>query len=138
VFILISLRNKNFLIPIGYMLLILISSSVPMDKEIKGIEFVMKIDPGLQNFLHIPIFALLSYFWLRSFYHLRYSVKWGLFLSFLFTMVFGILDEFYQILIPGRYCSIGDILFNCTGLIIGGLIGAFLLYGRKNRRIAQW
>ena len=107
-----------------------------MDKEIKGLEIVMKIDPGLQNVLHIPIFVLLSYFWLRSFYYLKFSVKRGLFLSFLCTITFGVLDEFYQILIPGRYCSIGDMLFNFTGSIIGGMIGAFLLYGRKNRRTA--
>jgi len=133
---LISWRNKNFLIPISFMMLIFISSSIPMDKEIKGLEIVMKIDPGLQNVLHIPIFVLLSYFWLRSFYYLKFSVKRGLFLSFLCTITFGVLDEFYQILIPGRYCSIGDMLFNFTGSIIGGMIGAFLLYGRKNRRTA--
>lgn len=120
------------------MLLILISSSVPMDKEIKGLEFVMKINADLQNFLHIPIFALLSYFWLRSFYILGYSVRRGLFLSLLYTITFGVLNEFYQILIPGRYCSIGDMLFNFAGLILGGLIGTFLLYRRKNRRITQW
>jgi hypothetical protein len=133
----ISWRNKNFLIPISFMMLIFISSSIPMDKEIKGLEFVMEIDSGLQNVLHIPIFALLSYSWLRSFYYLKYSVKRGLFLSFLCTITFGVVDEFYQILIPGRYCSIGDILFNLAGLIVGGLIGAFLLYGRKNGRIAK-
>ena len=133
---LISWRNKTFLIPISFMMLIFISSSIPMDKEIKGLEIVMKMDPGLQNVLHIPIFALLSYFWLRSFYYLKFSVKRGLFLSFLCTITFGVLDEFYQILIPGRYCSIGDMLFNFTGSIIGGMIGAFLLYGRKNRRTA--
>jgi len=119
------------------MMLIFISSSIPMDKEIKGLEFAMKIDPGLQNVLHIPIFALLFYFWLRSFYYLKYSIKRGLLLSFLCTMTFGVLDEFYQVLIPGRYCSIGDMLFNFTGLIIGGVMGVFLLYGRKNRRIAK-
>jgi len=115
------------------MMLILISSSIPMDKEIKGLKFVMKINPGLQNFLHIPIFTLLSYFWLRSFYSLKYSVSRGLFFSLLYSIAFAVLDECYQILIPGRYCSIGDILFNSTGSIIGGLIGVFLLYGRKNR-----
>ena len=119
------------------MTLIFISSSIPMDKEIKGLEFVMKIDPGLQNALHMPVFALLSYSWLRSFHYLNYSSKRGLFLTFLCTITFAVLDEFYQIIIPGRYCSIGDILFNFTGLLIGGVIGAFLLYGRKNRRIAQ-
>ena len=65
------MEKQKFLIPISFMMLIFISSSIPMDKEIKGLEIVMKIDPGLQNVLHIPIFALLSYFWLRSFYYLK-------------------------------------------------------------------
>jgi VanZ family protein len=118
-------------------MLIFISSSIPMEKEIKGLEFIMKVDPGLQNFLHIPIFALLSYLWSRSFYDLKYSWKRGLFFSFLCTMAFAVFDEFYQIFIPGRYCSVGDMLSNFTGIVIGCLIGAFLLYGRKSRWIAQ-
>ena len=109
-----------------------------MDKEIEGLEFVMMIDPRLQNILHIPIFALLSFLWVKCFSDLKYSIKKGLLLSFIFGLTFGIINEFYQLLIPGRFFPLGDILFNLIGVIAGGGIGFLLLYRKERRRITQW
>jgi len=106
------------------MILIFISSSIPMDREIKGIEFVMKIDPKLQDLLHIPVFALLAFLWFRCFCHGTCGVKQMLGLSILITLLFGILTECYQIIIPGRYFSLNDVLFNLIGTTAGVVAGA--------------
>ena len=100
-----------------------------MDKEIKGLEFVMKIDPGLQNLLHIPVYALLAFLWFKSFSHSKYSIKIIVLLSFLIALAYGIVNEFYQLLIPGRYFSLSDILFNFIGVFLGCLLVIFLRGG---------
>lgn len=115
----------KYLLPVAYMILILISSSIPMEREIKGIEFVMRIDARLQNLLHIPIFGLLAFLWIRSFSELKYSIRKTLFLSSFISLIYGIFDESYQLLIPGRYSSVGDIVLNFMGIIAGDLAGIF-------------
>lgn len=120
---------KRYLIPVAYMILIFISSSIPIDKEIKWLEFVMKIDPTLQNFLHIPVYALLSYLWFGVFWGVGYSVMLSLLLSFLTAFGYGVFNEFYQWFIPGRYSSLSDILFNLIGVVLGCLLVIFLRRG---------
>ena len=44
-----------------YMLLLLASSVIPMDRHINGLQFVIELKPTVQNLLHIPMFAILSF-----------------------------------------------------------------------------
>ena len=112
------------------MMLIFISSSIPMDKEIRSLEFMMRINPSLQNLLHIPVYALLAILWFISFSHVKYSIKMISLFSFLISLTYGVVDEVHQVLIPGRYFSLSDILLDFIGVVLGCLLAIFLWKGR--------
>ena len=44
-------------------------------------------------------------------------------LAIILSILYAILDELHQYFVPGRYCSIGDIVINSAGIIF-----AFLIY----------
>lgn len=102
--------------PIALMMLITISSSIPMDAAHEG-KWYADLEPNLQNLIHIPAFALLSYLWAQT--QKKRSVGNIHFFSAFITILFGCIDELHQMFVPGRYASLVDILLNTTGAIIG-------------------
>ncbi len=114
-------RRKIALLSI-YMLLILALSLIPMHREIRGLEFLINMKSLVQNLMHIPFYAFLAILWLQI---LRiYAFKgWKtvLFVAF-FSVGFGIVIEFIQMTIPGRYPSIIDMGLNTIGTFVGILI----------------
>jgi hypothetical protein len=119
-----SNQMKSYIPPFAFMLLILLSSSIPMDTEIRHLEFIMRIDPTWQNALHIPIFGVMAYLFLTAFTKRKWSLGRAVFATVLTTLTYGIIDEFYQAFIPGRYCSLSDSIFNSIG--VAGGIAIFL------------
>ena len=81
--------------------------------------FFMDISPGIQNFLHIPMFAI----WVILLKSSRFNIPSLLikkrFNTLVIGLLFGILLEILQILIPGRYASLEDVLLNLVGIVIG-------------------
>jgi VanZ family protein len=108
----------------AYILLILLSSLIPMDENIRTFRFLLDLNPTIQNLLHIPAFAILSILCLQV---LSYSPmvrikKLGLVL--VFSIVFGIVNELVQIAVPGRYPGLLDIGLNCIGATLGIILFA--------------
>ena len=102
----------------GYMMLIFMTSLIPMDREIKGLQFLIRLKPTIQNFLHIPAFVILSILWLQVVGNHMNRQKQILYVLFL-TIGFGILTELIQIAMPGRHLCIMDIALNTIGSILG-------------------
>ena len=102
-----------------YMLLLLAGSLIPMDREIEGLNLIIDLNPGLQNFLHIPAFALLAMLWHRLFDQYRIDRRKGMPLLLLITIGFGIINEWVQYYIPGRYLSVTDVVLNTVGVVCG-------------------
>ncbi len=48
----------------AYMLILLSSSLIPMNREIRGLGFVINLEPTVQNMLHVPAFAGLVGLWM--------------------------------------------------------------------------
>ncbi|MDL1968652.1 MAG: hypothetical protein LWW97_08935 [Deltaproteobacteria bacterium] len=92
----------NYFPPLILMGLIFISSSIPMDGQSEHLKFLMKLKPTVQNLLHIPLFGLFAYLWLRAFTRHGFSK----------TKTF----------VPGRYGSLTDMLLNIVGIITGAVI----------------
>jgi VanZ family protein len=46
---------------------------------------------------------------------------------------YGILMELVQVFVPGRYPSLADVLSNLGGIIVGILIGKYLLWQKLDR-----
>ena len=64
------------------------------------------------NFLHIPAYAILAYLILHSFS--AFSLKMYV-ISFIIAALFGVFNEFLQLLVPSRTASLADVILNGTG-----------------------
>ena len=126
---------KIYLPPLMLMGLIFISSSIPMDKNTDVPEFIISLDPTLQNLLHIPVFGLLAFLWLKSFTKHSILISTKVIITLVVTILFGCLDEFHQTFVLGRYGSLIDILLNLVGIFMGILF--FLFIAPKRNEISS-
>ena len=114
---------KTFFLPIGLMVLITISSSIPMDAA-HADKWYASLEPNIQNLIHIPVFALLSYLWAQT---LTKSFFRNILLSAaVITILFGCFDEFHQVFVPGRYAGLLDIMLDTAGAVIGVIAFKYL------------
>jgi len=95
--------------------------------------FWAAMDPSLQNLLHIPMFLVFVFL-----FHMAYPIvlarrSTGMVLVLGAGALLAVLTEAIQILVPGRYPSLGDITLNLVGAALGGLI----LLRLRNRRVAE-
>ena len=93
-----------------------------MDGQSEHLKFLIKLKPGVQNLLHIPLFGLFAYLWLRAFTRHGFSKTKTFIFTIAITVGYGILDEFHQTFVPGRYGSLTDMLLNIVGIITGAVI----------------
>lgn len=70
---------------------------------------------AIHNFLHIPVYALLTYFLLKCFS--KTSSKTFIF-AFVIVFLFGVINEIIQGYVPGRIASVTDALLNGIGIIM--------------------
>lgn len=103
------------------MVLIFISSSIPMNDS-DGFQWVPYIEPTLQNLLHIPLYALLSFLWVGGLREKKLSPRVSILLAILVSTGFGCLDEIHQAFVPGRYGGGMDVLLNAVGAVVGGVV----------------
>jgi VanZ family protein len=119
-------------LPLILMALIFIESSIPMDGGPGNIKLLTNLNPNLQNMLHIPLYACLSFLWLRAFSRLMVNTSVGMVLTFFFTILYGCIDEIHQIFVPGRYGGLLDIYLNMLGGITGfGVFFTYLFFKQK-------
>ena len=108
----------NMLLTFGYMAGIYWLSSIPGDIDPESpllSSIILWTPPAIQNLAHIPLFGVLAWLWYRS---LSAWMKNGRLLfgsAFLLATGFGILDEWHQLYVPGRYASLTDIALNSLG-----------------------
>ena len=112
-------RRLSLAVPVAFMALILIGASVPADGDTEPhlLEFLL-LPPTLQNLLHIPVYGLLAFLWqwcLNAYMEARRATT----LAFLITVVFGVFQEWVQSLVPGRFGSVTDVVFNTIGAGLG-------------------
>ena len=112
------LRGRwHILLPLGYMAALLLLSSIPGDASqdnLVGVIFEW-VTPGWQNLLHIPLYAGLAASWLWALAKYPRRLRYPLTTSFMLTLLWGILDEAYQLGVPGRYGSLTDLALNMLG-----------------------
>ena len=102
-----------------YILFLLGTSLVPMDRKIEGLQFLLALKPALQNLLHIPLFMLLSILWLQVLQNYKPLLRSRIILALILSCFIGVFNEYIQIFIPGRYPSIIDMGFNTLGAMLG-------------------
>ena len=85
--------------------------------------------PYLDKALHVCEYALFGLLASRAFKNSSRKAFFENFkiLAVLVSIIYGISDEFHQKLVPGRLCSVSDMIADS----IGGILGVFV-YGRHH------
>jgi VanZ family protein len=93
-------------------------SSIPGEADPEGTllsGIILWTPPAVQNLAHIPLFGVLAWLWYRSLNAWMKNTRLLLSSAFLLATGFGILDEWHQLSVPGRYASLTDIALNTLG-----------------------
>ena len=89
----------------------------------------------IQNLLHIPAYAILAILWMRSFDYKKIALYKALIITAFVIFLFSVITEAYQVLIPERDASLGDLGLNIMGCLIG-LVG-FSIHKSHKRNSKQ-
>jgi glycopeptide antibiotics resistance protein len=111
--------SRKVVLALIYMFLLLVSSIIPMDRQIRGLEFIIELKPTIQNLLHVPMYFVLSVFLLQMFAKSQFGTWKRYFLVLVIAAFFGIVNEVIQIAVPGRYGGTADVVLNIAGALLG-------------------
>jgi hypothetical protein len=108
-----------FLPPLVWMTAILLVASIPGSVEPDEPSLLLWIPPNLQNFLHVPAYAVLSWLWCRSL-STKWKTGWAIVVAALsISLSYASLEELYQHAIPGRYAGWTDLTMDALGAFLG-------------------
>ncbi len=114
----------SLIVPLLYMAALFGLSSVPgVIPEDAPVPYQIFnwVPPAVQNLLHIPVYAGLAFLWRWALAALLRPVP-ATVAAFLITVAYGVLDEWHQSFVPGRFASLTDVLFNTIGACLGLLV----------------
>ncbi len=125
-----GISPRSVIPALAWMALIFGLSSIPGvvhpdDNQIYSL-FVW-LPPDLQNLLHVPVFAILAWLWQRGFRQSPAHPAQLDALAVMLTVGYGVLDEWHQAFVPGRYASLTDVALDGTGAVLGVLAGRWLV-----------
>ena len=80
---------------------------------------------GTDKIIHATVYFILAILLYFSFFKSGLR-KYLLLISVIFAVIYGISDEFHQFYVPGRDASIGDLIADSFGALIGSFIAARL------------
>jgi len=127
-------QNTKLLLPVTYMGVLFILSSVPGDlpeDRLTGLLFEW-FSPNWQNLLHLPLYGGLIASWLWALAGRQISHFVWLGLSLLITISWAAIDEIHQLSVPGRYASFTDLALDILGAC---LVAAYV--GLRPRLLRQ-
>jgi VanZ family protein len=106
----------------------LLTSLIPMKYPKGASPFWTKMDPSLQNLLHIPMFTIFVFICSQTCKDVSWCKDRMLWVISGTAIFLSVVMESLQIVVPGRYPSSTDILLNIFGSAMGCL---FLVYNQK-------
>lgn len=118
--------------PFIWALLIMIASSIPAD-QLPNVQIF-----GWDKIAHVCVFFIFGILILRSLYHRNKSIiskKQIATLTLVFVVSFGIFDEIFQSIIPGRTSDIYDLIADAVGGILA--VAFFNFINRDARKITS-
>lgn len=119
--------------PVALMCLLFVLSSIPGPSGDGQAWLLTDLEPVLQNALHVPLYGLLQWLWLRALVRPARPMAATVCFATLITVCYGCFDEFHQTLVPGRFASLMDVSLNILGAVIGTLF--FLCMARSSGRL---
>jgi VanZ family protein len=118
--LIIHLRPFARYLLIAWALTIIIVSSIPNIPTLK--IHMAKSEIRLDYLMHFCEYGILTFMTFLSFAGNEFRVSYKTFLLITVSLIlFAVLDELHQKLIPGRTYSIRDIASNVTGILAAGM-----------------
>ena len=120
---------SRFLLPvILYLIIIFFISSLP-GKEIPDVEL-----PYFDKILHLLEYAVLGFLLIRGVKNseLKFSNTSLIIFAAIFSVLYGLSDEFHQSFVPNRDASLLDVLFDCIGGAVGSIVYTLSLRRMKS------
>ncbi|SDM57399.1 VanZ like family protein [Geoalkalibacter ferrihydriticus] len=111
-------RRIAVALPLLLMLAIFGLSSISFDLAAPEKSALGWMPPTLQNFLHIPLYGLLAFLWFGALAALGVAGRKRLMLAAFIAFTYGILDEWHQTTVPGRFGSWTDVALNSVGIFL--------------------
>lgn len=102
-------RNKKYILPVLWMILIFTLSSFP------GNTYPSFLSENFSWLAHFIEYAVLGFLWYRA-------LNKRIILVLVICILFSISDEIHQLFVPLRECSIIDIIVDIFGIIFGLII----------------
>ncbi len=114
----------------GVVVLLSLLPGYPAEDDAQLLLLVATVPSPLQNAMHFVLYGLLTLLWAAAFEE-RYKrpILWAAILA----IGIGVLLEYAQLLVPGRYSSLLDIGLNTAGVLIGIVLAISLAIGRRQR-----
>jgi len=115
-------RRWHLIYPVAVMVMLFGLSSIPgtlyPDDPLVYRLFVW-VPPNVQNLLHVPVFGALG--WLAGWALQAWipDVFAAVATAFIWAAGYGVLDEWHQSFVVGRYASLSDVLLDMAGVALG-------------------
>ena len=128
IFLIAPTQSKIWIcLPLSYTLLVQLITGVPHPSALQRLEqkgFLTRVSEELfdypywlQDLSHLPIFFL--FYWVWSWFLKRKdNIFKTIDLSFIWSLIYALINELLQFFVPNRFPSIGDILMNISGVFI--------------------
>ena len=118
-------RKGHIALPLLIMAALYATSSLPgtSTPDEPGVNLILLIGPLVQNGLHLPVYALLSWSLHWALLAWGYSSRRAAIGACAIALAFGTLDEWHQSFVPGRLASLTDIVLNAAGAALGVWLG---------------
>ena len=133
--LIIYLRPFSRYLLIAWALTIIIVSSIPNIPTLK--IHTAKSEIRLDYMMHFCEYGILTFMTFLSFAGNEFRVNYKTFIFITVSLIlFAILDELHQKLIPGRTYSVKDIMSNVTGILAAGIftVLVFRLIGIRMKK----
>ncbi|MDD5577966.1 MAG: VanZ family protein [Methylobacter sp.] len=115
--------RSSIIWPLLYMAGIFCLSSIP-DQGVANhaLNPLGWVSPNTQNFIHLPVYAGLAGLWVWTLRHWFARFSYRLIWALILTVGYGVLDEWHQTFVPGRFGTLTDVGFDFIGATIGLLV----------------
>lgn len=123
---------RHWALPALYMVMVLALSSIPGGSaDDPGGGWFDWVPSFVSNSLHLPLYAGFALVWAWALHRDGAAIRTAALVALLAACAFGVIDESYQSLVPGRSASLRDWLADAVGAAAGAVL--FLRFRRRKR-----
>lgn len=86
---------------------------------------LLELPKNSDKFIHMVAYMPLGFLFYMSLIKSGFR-RYGFAVAMILTVLYGVTDEFHQAFVPGRYATIGDVMADSIGALLGCLGARFI------------